>query len=414
MAGRPPRARWVHPAVVVALAVLSIAVGQPGAAHAASDPCTAGGNGLACAAQRLLTLVLPGEAPSPDTQFARLTYADTPAAADAQLQVAVVQAGSTAPGYVAALHAQSPGLKVLAYQSPWLRPAGDPSGLTTCLPGSGGYPAGWYLHTDSGKRELVNPGAPTAYDAMDFGNGAYLRACAAHAVAIARATGVDGIFLDGAATSVHWAQLPAPCATASATCSSDVAWQNAMAGALTYLAAILHAHGLLLIANISGGNIDYCCGGGPAVWRRYLTALDGALEESWTYGTDGRPLPAREVRTGLDNVAWDESHGKLTIVNDDVSGCAACITLGLATELLVAAGQTSYDVAAGAYARDPIWSADYAAAQRLGAPLGAYTEQPNGLLVRRFSAGLVVVNATGAPVQDPAFGVVSPHSGLIR
>ena len=414
MGRRRPRAGWVILAVVITLGGLLGAGGRMTAATAAGDVCAPGANGLACAAQRLITVVLPGEAASPDTLFSRLTFTDTPASADSQLQVAVVQGAGRAPAYVSALHAQSPGLKVLAYQSLWLRPAADPAGVTTCLPGSGTYPSGWYLRADSGAPELFNPASTSAHYAMDFGVGAYLRSCAQHALSIAQSTGADGIFLDGAPTSVRWAQLPLPCAVASATCASDAAWQNAMSRALTYLAAVLHAHGLLLFANISGGNIDFCCRGGPTVWRRYLAPLDGALEETWTYGTNGRPLPAREIQTGMANVAWDEAHDKATIVNDDVAGCQACIALGLATELLVAQGRTSYDVAAGAYDRYATWWPTYRAAQRLGQALGDYIEQANGLLLRRFASGTIVVNDTAATVNDPVLGRIPPHSGVLR
>lgn len=407
------RGPWL--AAVLGLWLAAVALG-PHAPRATgtSGGCPAAANGLACAAQRLVTIVLPGEAPSPDTALARITYTDTALPTDAQMQVVVAQAGSRGSGYASQLHAQSPGLTVLAYQSFWLRPATDRGGETTCLPGAGSYPSSWYLRGSSGAPELLGAGTVNERYAMDFANRDYLQACAQHALAVARAMGADGVFLDGAATSLQWAQLTAPCGPRSPTCTSDRAWRDAMAGALTYLGGLLHAHGLKLFANISGGNVDFCCGGGPAVWRRFLGPLDGALQESFTYGTDARPLPAREVAAGLANVAWDEAAGKLTILNDDVPGCAACVTYGVAAALLVAQGRTSYDIATGIYGSTATWWPAYTAASRLGFPLEDVRALPDGLLVRRFTHGTVLVNDTAAAVTDPAYGQLPPHAGVVR
>ena len=404
-------ARRACPAALVLVLAAVCAVGPATDARAAGDPCGPAGDGLTCAAQRLITIVLPGEAASPDTAFSRITYTDTPLSTDAQMQVVIAQAGTRANGYAANLHAASPGLTVLAYQSFWLRPAGDRGGETTCLPGAGSYPPDWYLRSGAGAPELLNAGSVNARFAMDFSNRSYLHACAAHAVAIAHGMGADGVFLDGAATSVQWAQLTSPCA--SSTCRDDGAWQDAMANALSYLAAVLHAHGLKLFANISGGNVDFCCGGGPQVWRRYLGPLDGALQESFTHSTDGRPLPAREVTLGLDNVAFDEAAGKATIINDDVAGCASCVSYGLAATLLVAKGRTSYDIAAGAYGRYATWWPAYRAAAAVGSPVADYETLPDGLLARRFTHGTVIVNDSATPITDAHYGLVPARSGAI-
>src|SRR5947209_19168975 len=144
-----PWRRWSARIVsAIAMIALVVLIGPAGAQ--ASQSCPAGENGLACAAQALVSIHLPFESFSPDTQFARLTYTNTPAPADAQLHTVVVQAGPSAPAYIASLRAQSPGITVLVYQSMWLRPTGDPSGETTCLAGRGSYPAQWYLRSTFG------------------------------------------------------------------------------------------------------------------------------------------------------------------------------------------------------------------------------------------------------------------------
>ena len=312
----------------------------------------------------------------------------------------------------------APGIKVLAYQALWwLRPA-DKQGYGDCLPGAGSYPESWYLHNGRGQREAWSPGTAGVKYGMDFANPAYLQACAQHLVSVAKTIGADGIFLDGAPTSIHWAQLPTACSPsppAAATCASDANFQQAMTAALGYVTSTLHSHGLLAFVNISGGNVTFCCQGGPARWQQYVSHVDGAMQESWTYGTNHRPLPATEVKAGLLNTAWSEAHGKSTLVNDDITNCQSCSAYGLATMLLVAAGRTSYDTANGSYAGNyGTWWPSYTSAQGLGTPLGAYTTLPDGLMLRRFTNGYVVVNDTTGAISDPTYGWVNATSALIR
>lgn len=214
-------------------AVVLAAAPAVGAASSCGDP-------LACAGLRLQSAPLPWQPLSPAARFARNTYTNTPAPADARLHVLVLRPGTGAAQYAGRVHATAPGTEVLVYQSLWLRPVPDPSGETTCLTGSTHYPASRFMHSVAGAPEEWHTGTLTGGYQMDFGNSDYLRACAAHALALAAATGADGVFLDGIAT----------------------------------------------------------------VWRRYVSTIDGAMEEAWTYGTDGALLPASEVTT-----AWPTSPG---------------------------------------------------------------------------------------------------------
>jgi hypothetical protein len=299
-----------------------------------------------------------------------------------------------------------------------MRPA-DKQGMSDCLPGGGSYQENWYLHNGKGQREAWNPGTTAVKYGMDFANSAYLQSCAQHMVSVAKAIGADGVFLDGAPTSTHWAQLPTPCAPAppaAATCASDASFQNAMTAALAYVTSTLHAHGLLTFVNISGGNVTFCCGGGPAVWQRYVAQVDGAMQESWTYGTNHLPLPATEVQAGLANTAWSEAHGKYTLVNDDITHCEACSDYGLAAMMLVAGGHSSYDISNGIYTgtTNGVWWPSYSTAQGVGAPLGPYRTLADGLMVRSFASGSVVVNDTTSAISDPTYGRVPATSAQIR
>ena len=355
---------------------------------------------------------------TPLAQFDRMSYSNQSSPSDAHLQIAVVPDLYATPTYVASLRAASPGIKVLAYQTLWWMRPSDTSGSSDCLPGKGSYPEAWYMHNGAGAREIWGPGTTNAKYAMDFSNRSYLAACAAHVMSVIKATGVDGVFFDGSPTSVHWAQLPTSCTLsppASATCATDTNFQTAMTAALAYMASYLHTNGKIVVSNISGGNVAFCCHGGPAIWQKYVSQIDGAMQESWTYGTNHLPLPATEVQAGLLNTAWSEAQGKYTLVNDDITNCESCDDYGLASMLLVAAGLSSYDTANGSYNGNyGAWWPSFATAQNLGAPLGAYTTLPDGLMVRQFAHGWVAVNDTTASIADATYGTVPATSAIIN
>lgn len=374
-----------------------------------------------------LALVLVGAAsavsPSsafstPLAQFNRVAFSNAVSPSDSHLQVAVVQESYYGPTYVQSLRAADPGIKVVIYQALWWMRPGDKLGYSDCLAGTGSYPSSWYLHNSSGGQEVWSPGTTSAKYAMDFANSSYLSTCVANMITKAKAMGADGVFLDGSPTSVHWAQLPSSCSIsppASPTCATDANLQNAMTSALAYLDAQMHANGMIAISNISGGNVNFCCHGGSAVWQRYVSQVDGAMQESWTYGTNHLPLPASEVTAGLSNTTWSEANGKYTLLNDDILNCEACDDYGLATMLLVASGRSSYDTANGSYnGTYGTWWPSFSLAQGLGAPLGPYTTLPDKLMVRQFANGWVAVNDTTLPIADPTYGTVAATSAIIN
>lgn len=406
--------RWTRGVYINVGIVIAAAVGAFATTASAGVRPTRPGTVTAPAAVRGLAGLPSLPSLGPYVQFGRVTYTDSASAYDPKLQLIVVQAGASAKSYVAQLHSEAPGIKVLAYQSMWLRPSGDPAGYTTCLAGSGSYPSSYYMTGTSGTREAWNTTSGTQYQ-MNFSNPGYVAACAAHAIAIAKSIGADGVFMDGLATTLFYAQLPSSCTGtgASSACTTNAAWQSAMTGALGTLAGQLHSRGLLLAGNIGGGN-DTTRGGGPAVWQRYDGQMDGAMEESWTYGTNHAPVSATQVNNGLANVVWSEAHGKYTLVNDDVTNCASCSGYGMATLMLVGQGRSSYDLSSGSYGNYSAWWASYGKAAGMGVSLGSYTTQANGLKVRRFVNGTIVVNDTASPITDLLFGTVPADSALIH
>ena len=171
-----------------------------------------------------------------------------------------------------------------------------------------------------------------------------------------------------------------------------------------------HAAGLILIANV--GLADY-----PATqnwWTLWNSIADGAMEESWTFGTDANPVSLMQWKTELANVQFNETHGKYTLLNADTFGNHSSDVYALASMLLVAAGRTSYDAADGNYHDGEYWWPEYSASQHLGPALGTYTALRDQLYIRRFAHGTVVVNPNTASIADPTFGVVAAHTGQIN
>jgi hypothetical protein len=349
---------------------------------------------------------------TPLAQFNRMTVSNTPSSSDPHLHTAIVQGGQGGPAYIASLRSQHPGIRILLYKTMWwLRPA-DPAGYASCLPGSGSYPANWYLRNSSGAPETWNTGTSLVQYAMDFGNGGYASACAQKLAADVKANGADGVFLDGAPTSLYWAQLPSTCT--AGTCANNTNWQNGMVSALSTIEWTLHSHGYVVYANISGGNVQ-CCSGGPSVWQSYMNRIDGGMEESWTYGTNHLPVRSSQVINGILNVAWAEAHGKYMMVNDDITNCESCSDYGLATMLLAGNGHTTYDTANGIYrgSYGPWWPS-YNTAQSLGAPTGGAHILNSGLWYRPFAGGWIVVNITSSAISDPTYGRVAANSAIIH
>ena len=171
---------------------------------------------------------------------------------------------------------------------------------------------------------------------MDVGNQAYQDAGIAHVVAMAKAAGFDGVFLDDANASLRW--VVAGGSAASVSYTTDAAWQAAVYSFFTRVAPQLHAAGLEVVANIGGSTIT------PGLWQKWNTPLDGAMEESWTDGGEGLGQQVPDWSTKLENIAWSEANGKYAILNS-YNTTEAGNTYGLASMLLVAGGWSSYDTA---------------------------------------------------------------------
>jgi hypothetical protein len=332
---------------------------------------------------------------TPALAFSRSTYKFTTAfssSTEANLYQAMgLQA--TDSRMVPVLKAANPNLKLFLYQDVLLSRPSDNLGLTTCTdyPSDTAHP-NWFLTDASGNR-LTAPAYPGNY-VMDVANPAYQQACLAHATALAKKYGFDGIFLDDVNAQLGW--------TIGSNASSPLyptpaAWQSAVSSMVSYVGPGLHAQQLLSMANI-GGSAMY-----PGLWQKWNGPLDGAMEESFTDGGSGLGGEIWAWSRKLANAAWSEANGKYTMLhswNTTETGN----TYGLASMLLVGGGHLMYSTSNHDYTSYEMWYPEYTTAQQLGAPTGPYTRLANGVYQRQFAGGLVVVNPTNKSVGSFSLG----------
>jgi hypothetical protein len=355
------------------------------------------------------------------TNFYRLTYQDATSASNAaRYQFMDLGYGTSAisqanvRNLIASIHKADPNTRILLYKIT-AASAGDPQGIKGCAAWNpsvpyGGIPMSWFLRGANGA-PLYD--STYGYYELDPGNPQVQQACLSSAVSMAKLGGFNGVFWDMASTSLFWAGLSsANCGSSS--CLSDPNWHGAIGSFVTRTSAGLHAQGLLSLANISGGAINLV-NGGPAYWQSLqLDGLDGAQEESFTSGTNHLPVSTVVWKQDLSNEVWNEAHGKYFLGNADVSSSPSLNTYGLATLLLAAQGRSSWSTADGNYGAGEYWFPAYNTALALGSPLGAYTVLSNGLYVRRFQHGTVIVNPTTSTVNAAAYGYMAAQSGLIQ
>src|SRR5438105_10145352 len=113
----------------------------------------------------------------------------------------------------------------------------------------------------------------------------------------------------------------------------------------------------------------------------------------------------------LPEVSWSEANRKFVILHSWNTTHAGNV-FGLASMMLVAGGESSYSTSNGCYSNCEVWYPEYATAQQLGAPVASYTQLPNGVYVRRYQNGIVLVNATAGPVPTFPLGGTYSGSGL--
>lgn len=354
-------------------------------------------------------------------RFNRIAYADQTSPSDAaKFQVMALGYGSGAASQaavrqlIAAIHASSPRVVILLYKNYTVSPS-DPQGIGGCTgwnssQPNGGVPQSWFLKHANGA-----PIYSSKYDAyeLDPGNPQVQNACVSSAVSLAKSAGYNGILWDSINPSLFWAGLSST-DCGSTSCMSDSNWHAAMRSWVANTSAGVHASNLLSIGNIAGGAINWCCGSGSSIWQTYQQiGYDGAEEESFAIGTNSLPVFPAQWKQALLNEVWSEANSKYMLGNGDAFANQALNVYGFATLLLGAREHSSWDVASGNYSTGEYWFPEYNTALSLGAPLSSYTVQANGLYVRRFTNGTVLVNPTTSSISDPFYGLIAAQSGKI-
>jgi hypothetical protein len=158
----------------------------------------------------------------------------------------------------------------------------------------------------------------------------------------------------------------------------------------------LHAHGLRLIANVSGGV------NAPVLRTELLRYVDGTMEEGWMRPTTRQSQRLAGGCTWTRQLAEEltsEVHGKLFLAElpADASDTHA-ITYGLASFLLGADGNASFDVEGNPHYARGVWVRQFDTARRLSVPRGSLTIGSDGLYRRDFTRGVVLVNPTTAAI----------------
>jgi Hypothetical glycosyl hydrolase family 15 len=349
-----------------------------------------------------LAVIVSGPDPAsatPPIGFNRTTFAYTsalPAPSEARrYQVMILQATDAA--MVPILKAANPSLKIFVYLDSLLTRPGDVHGLTTCVPYpvAGAHHPDWFL-VDQHGTWIPDWNYPGNY-LMDVGNAAYQRACASHAVTVAKSGGFDGIYLDDIAASI--ASIVPP-TTVPPLYRTPAAWRSAEFSFVQAVASQVHAHGVLVVGNLSGAATV------PGLWQQWSAPLDGSGDEQF-----GEAVMFKYWSTQVDNAVWSEAHGKLAIMHThDVS--EADNTFGLASLLLAAAGSATWSTSNADYIASETWYPEYTTAIDLGMPTAAYDRLFNGLYSRLFAHGLVVVNASRARRCVDLLGGTYSGSGL--
>ncbi len=272
----------------------------------------------------------------------------------------------------------------------------DAFGVNYCY--AAAHHPSWFLTGPSGNRFTYSDYPRSAV--MDIGNVAYQNTWAANAIAAAEADGFDGIYLDNVNT------YPGHGVDGQLAEYTDQAYGQAMAGFVASVADQLRAGGLLAVANVAAN---------PWVgWQRadalalaaHLTALDrehyarygdicGPFSERFnTTATNGTPPIADLLaydqavqETGAHLLGIDYGYPHATAAD------RATMSYGRAMFLLAWDGRPGsaylFRPCGTVDPADPTWLVD------LGAPAGAM-RVTDGVYERRYSAGLVLLNASRA------------------
>ena len=331
----------------------------------------------------------PPHSPRPGTGVLALDWGDldrTPEAADGDYLVIQPWEYDRIPAYRAA----NPGIRILMYK--------DVSATVDKPHGTGLYPTGlsyssadqhpeWFL-TDAFGNRLEWADYPGLLP-MDVGDTGYQDAWVDDVLTELQTHDWDGVMLDDTLTSLSH---PTVGGLTSTQIPDDESMREATASFLSRVGPRLKDAGYLAIPNLT---VD------PAAWDSvvpdwspYVSGWETEYFVKW--GTDGEPRFEGDLwRSRLDMAAWcADHHVPLLAVTYGSAEDTETQKYHRATWLLAWDGTTGASVFVPEQPDAGLWQAR--ANTDIGRPAGPRTRLANGVYLRPYSGGIVVVNPTSA------------------
>ena len=271
----------------------------------------------------------------------------------------------------------------------------------------------WFLRGPDGQL-ITRHYTPTETDyLMDVGSQSYQQQVVANILAQARAGGWDGVFLDDVLPTLRW-WVPSGQPSDVVRYPTDAAFQAAYRSFLQNVGTQVRSAGLMVIANV-------CCNQEYRERSDWAQFLDGTMDEGFVNPTNSATDPLafesstawNEWRTFLAEVVDAERNGKLLLADTrGPANDAPRARYGLATVLLAANGETSYEYHSSDVQDN--WFPGNDEALRLGPPTGDFVHLASGAYERSFTNGVVLVNprAPGSAAATVSLGGSYSGSGL--
>jgi len=275
-----------------------------------------------------------------------------------------------------------------------------PPSFSTGVPYTKARASGWLLK-DTGGNFIVNPNYGTYIG--DVGNEAYQQAFVANVVAFLAKTKVDGVFLDDVAASYE----PLTGGATPALYPNQAAWESAMTSFMDYVGQALKVRGYYVLANagkfVPGDPNSDTAVNTAAFWRRIARDVSGLMNEYWMQNSL-HPEQLRLIGSQwFEN--WDGWQGLVEVAQDsgaDFFGLMfgsgdnlQAMRFGRGSFLLDwdgRGGAFMYNITDRANPYSPSWVTQF------GQPVKPKFERAPGVWQRRYSVGLIIVNATSVPV----------------
>ncbi len=272
---------------------------------------------------------------------------------------------------------------------------------------------GWLLRDDKGAY-LTNEHYGTYIG--DIGNRAYQQAFVTGVASFLARTKVDGVFLDDVVANYDALTGGAE----PALYQTQQAWEAAMTSFMAYVGPALKARGYYVLANagkfVAGDPVSDTAAYTADFWRRLAPSVSGMMCEYWLQNsTDFQQL--RVIGTHwFEN--WTGWQGLVAVAQDagaDFFGLTfgsgdnfQAMRLGRGSFLLDWNGRGGAFMYSIKDRNDP-YSSSWVT--QFGAPLRPKFERAPGVWQRRYKRGLVVVNATSAPVTLRVNGALQTIAG---